>query len=370
MSEPFNRTAAGKGYGKAFNKAQLSIPGVAQRIKSIPVFDKIRCKTCREMRKKELYSENQLNELRYKIYQGGKQVNQFNAMIKCKMCTGLQPNEMLCSVCTEIKMLNDFAKAQRRNPDSARCKVCIQHIAETEPGLEVLSQRNNDSDSDSDSDFSGEEYDMSIALNNSLQGLQIQAGEPSDDTSVSGSKSNTSLPEDKNGALEGKRALHGSIISKTGSGSINTMTAPYGKESEGAIRAGSVASNASFFGGGVALPNDAGKKKSAAIRDRDDLQNNGTFPTAFDNEGWAYVSRADRSRRGGKSVSESSEVSKGGWGKVKKTDNSGSTWVGGNGPTPAKPSEPFQKMPAATFFKKGSGRVIGVDEGDDGLLEL
>ncbi|KAI9770808.1 MAG: hypothetical protein M1840_003058 [Geoglossum simile] len=355
MSEPFEGTAAGRGYGKAFSKAQL-----------VPVFDK--CKTCREVRKKEFYSENQLNELRYKLYRGGNQVNQYNAMIKCKMCTGFQANEMLCSVCGEVKMLNAFAKAQRHNPDNARCKDCIQFIADTEPGLEVPSQ-------DDESDFSGEEYDIPVVLTNSLKGLGIRAAEPSDDASVSGGKSEKSditTLEDKNSVLEGKRPLHGSVISR-GARSINTMVSPHSTENKGFSKADSVTSSASFLGGGVALPNSTDKnmRRIAATGDRGDLQNDGPFFTAFDNEDCAFFRQGDRPSRGGKSVSEFSELSKGGWGKVKTTENLVSSWMGER--DPAKPNEQIQKKPvinSTSYFKKAKGKAIGVDEDGNSLPEL
>ena len=165
---------------------------------------------------------------------------------------------------------------------------------------------------------------MSVDLNNSLKGLEIQAAEPSGDASVSGSKSDISVLEDESSILEGKRVLHGSIISKTGTGLINAITAaPYCKEGGGVIKADSIASSVSPLGGGVALPNNAdrnNKRESETIGEGDDrggLQNNHPFFTIFDNEGYAHLRQADRLSSGGKSVSEFSEASKGGWGKVK-----------------------------------------------------
>ncbi|KAH0543894.1 hypothetical protein FGG08_001795 [Glutinoglossum americanum] len=376
MSDRYKGTAAERAYGKAFNKAQLGNPGVAQRIKSIPVFDKIRCKTCREMRKKDLFSENQLNELRYKIYQGGKQVTMFNAQIKCKLCTGLQPNQMLCFACGEVKTLNDFAKAQRHSPDNARCKTCIQFIAETEPGLEVLSQE------DDDSEFSGEEYNMQI-VSNSLQGLEMQPTEPSESSSASGSQSGRLAFDDDSVILENKRAFHSSITSKSGTGSGQTMTASSGKESKGSSEGGSLAGSNTLTGGGVGLISNADKNKNknkiktAGQDNQGDNRSNGQYFTAYDNEGYACIRQAEYHSNEGKSVSEFTEVSRrGGWGKVKNNDNFVSTWVGEYGSSTIKTGDYIHKMPVAvktSYFKKGKGKMIDVDEDgddDDDLPEL
>jgi len=50
-----------------------------------------------------------------------------------------------------------------------------------------------------------------------------------------------------------------------------------------------------------------------------------------------------------------------------------STWTGERVSSAAKASEPIQKMqvPVSTaYFKKGKGKMIDVDNGDDDLPEL
>jgi hypothetical protein len=155
-----------------------------------------------------------------------------------------------------------------------------------------------------------------------LKGLEIQTKEPSDDASVSGGKSDISGLGDKNDVLEGKRPMHGSIISRVGAKSIDTITAPHSTENKAFSKADSVISSASFLGGGVALPNSTDKSiwgtaDAGEGGDRKNLRNNSPFFAAFDNEGYPFLRQADRPSSGGGSVSEFSELSKGGWGKVK-----------------------------------------------------
>ncbi|KAH0555839.1 hypothetical protein GP486_006214 [Trichoglossum hirsutum] len=348
MSEPFKDTAAEKAYGRAFDKADLGDPAVAQRIK---------CKTCREMRKKELFSENQLNELRHKIYQCGKQITMFNAQIKCKLCSGLQPNQMLCFGCGEIKTFNDFAKAQRHSPDNA-------FIAETEPGLEVLSQ-------DEDSDLSGTEYDIQ-AVDHALQGLDIQTTEPheSPSSSISVGNSDKFTPGDGDDTLGSKRALRSSsITSKSSMGRSISMATVDSKEGRANKVGSSLTDRGGAPGGGVALSGSTDMDHCKIIGERGGR----SFFTAYDSGGHAYLRQAEYASDEERSVSELTEVSRGGWGRIDVTeqrdDDFASAWTGGRGSSGVKAGEPAQQMLEVAKTSYFKGKMIGASGGSDGDSE-
>ncbi|CAG8457541.1 10971_t:CDS:2 [Ambispora gerdemannii] len=54
---------------------------------------------------------------------GGKTRKKHHTM--CKSCTPQQNNTLTCMLCTKTMPLDDFAKAQRRNAEKARCLKCM-----------------------------------------------------------------------------------------------------------------------------------------------------------------------------------------------------------------------------------------------------
>ncbi|KAI9747846.1 MAG: hypothetical protein M1815_003835 [Lichina confinis] len=101
--------------------------------------DKIECSGCKKWRGQDGYSKRQLAGSKNKI--------------KCRDCTGEQVKELTCIVCTDVKDLGEFSRAQRRVPDHARCIRCVKLYLETEPGLD---QREG---SDLDDDYSDDDDD-------------------------------------------------------------------------------------------------------------------------------------------------------------------------------------------------------------------
>lgn len=59
------------------------------------------------------FSEKKKDVLRHAIALGQ------NKGVACRKCVGLQNVEMECVMCEQIKGLDGFTKAQRRNPDTA-----------------------------------------------------------------------------------------------------------------------------------------------------------------------------------------------------------------------------------------------------------
>ncbi|RVD81305.1 uncharacterized protein DFL_009173 [Arthrobotrys flagrans] len=101
--------------------------------------ESIVCFVCRREKPQSQYSGRQLAKHRGTIYQpftsGGKGKPQHRTT--CKTCTADQTTELTCIVCGETNGLSHFAKTQRKNPDIARCKDCINKQAEIAPDLEM-----------------------------------------------------------------------------------------------------------------------------------------------------------------------------------------------------------------------------------------
>jgi hypothetical protein len=143
-----------------------------------------------------------------------------------------------------------------------------------------------------------------------LHGLEVQSPELSEGSSVSDSQSDKISLGEKSSNFEGKKAFHGSQPSKGSTRPSNTMTDISGKENEGTSRSSSLGGSAE---GGVALTSETTGEEG----NRGDYQNNHSFFTAYDNGGYAILPQAERHSDEGKSVSEFTEGSRGGWGKVK-----------------------------------------------------
>ncbi|KAA8644174.1 hypothetical protein EYZ11_012043 [Aspergillus tanneri] len=89
----------------------------------------------KKFRIQSAFSKRQLDVLRNAIVvQGPRAATAGHA--KCRTCVGGPTVELSCCICDQIKGLEEFAKNQRHNRDSARCLNCVQGHAETEPVLE------------------------------------------------------------------------------------------------------------------------------------------------------------------------------------------------------------------------------------------
>ncbi|KAH6618575.1 Stc1 domain-containing protein [Boeremia exigua] len=75
------------------------------------------------------FSQKQLTDVRYQVSKAGR----INTNPKCFKCTGGQLVELDCVMCHKTKGLEEFAKTQRKNTDSARCYDCTSIQLEREP---------------------------------------------------------------------------------------------------------------------------------------------------------------------------------------------------------------------------------------------
>ena len=84
---------------------------------------RIKCEICKKFRMQTAFSNKQLNTMREAIFQYGQAAlsDDQPGYVKCRSCSGTQVVELLCSVCDKTKGLDEFAKSQRRNPDTAVC---------------------------------------------------------------------------------------------------------------------------------------------------------------------------------------------------------------------------------------------------------
>ena len=82
------------------------------------------CKICAKFKAPAYYNDAQLNIARWKI-QNRRDAN-VNKMIKCVACVTQYPEELKCIECKQIKGLDDFEKAERRNhPDDPVSRDCL-----------------------------------------------------------------------------------------------------------------------------------------------------------------------------------------------------------------------------------------------------
>ncbi|KAI9832352.1 MAG: hypothetical protein M1826_002038 [Phylliscum demangeonii] len=117
-----------------------------------PLPPKIKCARCKKIRNKDAFSNRQLGLLGQSGRRGGMTVAATHPTIKCRLCTAGQTTELTCIICTDTKALAEFSKAQRRDPDRARCLNCVLLHVQTEPGMTIIPE---DGDDDDDGDGDG-----------------------------------------------------------------------------------------------------------------------------------------------------------------------------------------------------------------------
>ncbi|KAL8680166.1 MAG: hypothetical protein Q9186_003633 [Xanthomendoza sp. 1 TL-2023] len=123
---------------------------------------KTRCKACHKIKAMTHFSAKQQLDLKHRIAgpHGEKAASAIAEIITCRACNGGSNYEMTCVICGEPKGLAAFSKAQRKDPDNARCLLCVnEHV--TEPWAHV--ERNEElSDEDSDNDSTTDTYTYSV----------------------------------------------------------------------------------------------------------------------------------------------------------------------------------------------------------------
>lgn len=113
-----------------------------------------RCNRCHKVKAISNFSNKQQLDLKHRIAgpHGEKAKSAVAEIITCRTCTGGPVNELTCSICGEVKGLDGFSKAQRRDPDRARCILCLHEQSEEHwAHTDVRQQASDDDTSDDDS---------------------------------------------------------------------------------------------------------------------------------------------------------------------------------------------------------------------------
>ncbi|RAH59596.1 hypothetical protein BO85DRAFT_246100 [Aspergillus piperis CBS 112811] len=112
---------------------------VKNRLDKVVFPDRIKCGTCKKFRFIGTFSNRQLDILRHAVVADG--VSPVTSGIaRCRQCTGPGNTELKCSQCDRVKSIEEFAKNQRQERDTARCMNCVQKHTETEPLIDELKQ--------------------------------------------------------------------------------------------------------------------------------------------------------------------------------------------------------------------------------------
>ncbi|KAL4879130.1 Stc1 domain-containing protein [Aspergillus karnatakaensis] len=106
---------------------------IRRQLESAPIPDKLRCKTCGKYRlTSHSYSNTQLDIVRNAYVVDGPGAFGLG-LASCRHCTGGQTTELTCRICEITKPTTEFANAQRKELENARCLSCVQGYRETEP---------------------------------------------------------------------------------------------------------------------------------------------------------------------------------------------------------------------------------------------
>ncbi|KAL4781617.1 Stc1 domain-containing protein [Aspergillus varians] len=108
---------------------------IKRQLESVPLPDKVKCKTCKKYRNPNAYSKRQLDIFRNAAVVEGSRALKAGYAI-CRGCTGGQVMELRCSVCDQVKGLDDFAINQRKEHEFARCLDCVQGHKDAEPVID------------------------------------------------------------------------------------------------------------------------------------------------------------------------------------------------------------------------------------------
>ncbi|KAL4741520.1 Stc1 domain-containing protein [Aspergillus similis] len=108
---------------------------IRRRLETVPLTDKLKCKTCKKFRNINTYSKRQLDIFRNAfVVQGQRALTVGHAT--CRGCTSGQVMELRCCVCDQVKGLDEFAMNQRKEHEFARCLVCVQGHKDAEPVID------------------------------------------------------------------------------------------------------------------------------------------------------------------------------------------------------------------------------------------
>ncbi|KAH7075967.1 Stc1 domain-containing protein [Paraphoma chrysanthemicola] len=104
-------------------------PAEMAQLRNIQLPPKVKCGRCSRNLPLARFSEKQLTDARYQVLHHGSIAKPIN----CQNCTGAQITEIECTFCFKWKGLEDFAKSQRANSNTARCFQCTDEQVNRQP---------------------------------------------------------------------------------------------------------------------------------------------------------------------------------------------------------------------------------------------
>ena len=121
------------------------------------------------------FSNKQQIDLKHRIAgtNGEKAKSAIAQIITCRTCTGGPVNELTCCICGEVKGLDGFSKAQRKDPDLARCILCLHQQSEEVWAHTAVGNREPDAGSsdDDDDDDDDDEYGYDDTISNTYSSV-------------------------------------------------------------------------------------------------------------------------------------------------------------------------------------------------------
>ncbi|KAI4276796.1 MAG: hypothetical protein LQ337_002235 [Flavoplaca oasis] len=144
--------------------------------------DKTRCKVCHKIQAIGNFSNKQQLDLKHKLagQHGDKLRSPIAETIVCKKCTPGPNFEMTCCICNEPQGLERFSKNQRKDPDNARCLLCVNehvtaplaHFEQQEDFEEVSSDEDHSDNRSMTNPWSGASYRPGSEVNSATSGLR------------------------------------------------------------------------------------------------------------------------------------------------------------------------------------------------------
>ncbi|RDW90342.1 uncharacterized protein DSM5745_02117 [Aspergillus mulundensis] len=94
---------------------------IRRQLETVPLPEKLKCKTCKKYRNINAYSKRQVDIFRNAFVLQGQRAKDVGHAT-CRGCTGGQVMELRCCVCDEVKDLGEFANNQRKEHEFAEHK--------------------------------------------------------------------------------------------------------------------------------------------------------------------------------------------------------------------------------------------------------
>ncbi|OJD35950.1 dna repair protein rad7 [Diplodia corticola] len=283
-------------------------------LRNTPLPEKIRCSTCNKWKGQTNFARKRLNELRERIRD-----DRHPFTTQCTLCTPQQVMELKCKMCAKVKGLDEFSKAQRKNPDHAKCNPCMKEQLELEAIEDKLTYHgevitNSDSDDDDDDDSDPEHYFDDADSNYAQSGTGTATGNligDFDDLSLSDSRSTTTggfwtPPHDR-------PAAGGSKASGSGSGTgARAMSYAASVSSTSTVKKDGSSTWGSSFN-----PMGYGHPRSSSVADSMETNR----PGSSKNSGWAKI-KAFKAEQEPEPKDKDEDEDECPWGEAEEEDSS------------------------------------------------